>query len=177
MMIKSKTFGYNILMAMFFMLSCSTYQVGNRNNPLTKEAQPKVGTALPPAVVYKTKNDYFDKVPVILSDDKTRVVSFPDPRDLKINGEFVYPSRLENGYLLDNRGINQNAGFLKFSYEQYCNMDNIPTADRLFDYITDSNPFTEIYKCGYRVNYQDIIGDLNALISSGKIKDCKSLLK
>ena len=133
--------------------------------------------ASPPVIVYKTRNDYFDKVPVILSEDKTRIVSFPDPLDLKINGNFVYPSKLIYSYLLDNRGINQNTAFLKFSYEQYCTMDTIPAADRLFNYITDSNPFVEIYQCGHRGNYYEIITELNALILSGKIKDCKNLIK
>ena len=175
---KSKMmFKFCVLLSAIILVGCAVSDKNKRQSSSPGNENQQIGMASPPVIVYKTRNDYYDKVPVILSDDKTRIVSFPDPRDLKIDGTFAYPSKLNGGYLLDNRGINQNAAFLKFSYEQYCNMDNIPTADRLFDYITDNNPFTEIYQCGSRGNYKEIVAELNALISSGKIKDCKNLLK
>lgn len=169
-----KFFGM-ISLVLFF--SCSSLETSTQKSPATGTDNPVVGMASPPAIIYKTKTDYFDKVPVILSDDKTRIVSFPDPRDLRINGEFSYPSKLASGYLLDNRGIGPNAAFLRFSYEEYCNMDNIPTAERLYSYIIEKNPFTEMYQCGNRGNYAEIVTELNLMISAGKIKDCKNLLK
>ena len=36
----------------------------------------------PPLVIYKTKKDYSKNIPVILSDDRTKVVSYPDVKDI-----------------------------------------------------------------------------------------------
>lgn len=170
-------FKFCTMISLVLFLGCSSLETGTKKSRAAGTENSAVGMASPPAIIYKTKTDYFDKVPVILSDDKTRIVSFPDPRDLKINGEFAYPSKLANGYLLDNRGIGPNAAFLRFSYEEYCNMDNIPTAERLFNYIIEKYPFTEMYQCGNRGNYDEIVAELNLMISAGKIKDCKNLLK
>ena len=82
------TFRFCVLLTSLIVVSCVA---GNKNSrqssPPVNENQ-KIGMASPPVIVYKTRNDYFDKVPVILSEDKTRIVSFPDPLDLKINGNF-----------------------------------------------------------------------------------------
>jgi hypothetical protein len=137
----------------------------------------ETGVASPPAIVYKTKNDYSKNVPVILSEDKTKIVSFPAQRDIKKGDGFVYPTELVDGYLLDNRGINQNAAFLKFTYEDYYNMDNIPDAARLMNYILDKEPFTEIYQCGRRGDFKNLEAELNQKIREGKLKECKNLLK
>ncbi len=170
-------FRFCTTIGLIFLFSCSLSESGTKKSPARANSNLPVERASPPVIIYKTKNDYFEKVPVILSEDKTRIVSFPDPRDLKINGEFAYPTKLEKGYLLDNRGIGPNAAFLRFSYEEYCTMDNVPSAERLFDYIIDKHPFIEIYQCGNRGNYKEIVDELNHIISTGKVKDCKNLLK
>src|ERR1017187_6426884 len=65
----------------------------------------------PHVVVYKTKANYNNLVPVELTDDKTKIVSYPDPKDVKTENGYSLPSSLNNGYLLDNRGIGKNAAF------------------------------------------------------------------
>ncbi len=142
---------------------------------MTHEIKP-AGVPSPPAIVYKTKGDYSRQVPVILSADKKMVVSFPAQSDLRINGKFTYPDVLEHGYLLDNRGINQNTAFLKFTYEDYYNMDNIPTAERLLNYILDDDPFIEMYDFGRRGQFENAVEEINQIILSGKIPEKKSLL-
>jgi hypothetical protein len=92
-------------------------------------------------------------------------------------GNFTYPDELVDGYLLDKRGINEHAAFLKFTYEDYYNMDNIPTAERLMNYILDDDPFIEIYDAGKKGQYKNIIDDLNTMILQGKIREMKNLLK
>src|ERR1035437_9891940 len=71
----------------------------------------------PPTMVYKTKADYSKNVPVTLSDDKSVIISYPAPIDLKPGGSFATPTLLQDGYLLDNRGINAKVAFLKMTYE------------------------------------------------------------
>ena len=67
----------------------------------------------PPVLVYKTKANYNNLVPVILSDGKTEIVSYPHPKDLIKGSRFPLPFILNDGYLLDNRGIGKNVAFLK----------------------------------------------------------------
>ncbi len=59
----------------------------------------------PMVYIYKTRKDYSRLVPVLMDETRTRIVSYPTPTDLKTNGKLAYPTPLENGYWLDNRGI------------------------------------------------------------------------
>lgn len=129
----------------------------------------------PPVIVYKTTGKYFTKVPVKLSSDKTKIVSFPGPKDLFYKGTFSYPTMLENGYLLDNRGIDENSAFLDFSYEEYSKLEQTPSSEELFEHILDNDPFTEMYYCGSRFDYRDIEKELNDLISGGNLGTMKKL--
>lgn len=129
----------------------------------------------PPCIVYKTTADYSKNVPVILSDDQTRIVSFPDVKDVYFNGNLAYPTVLNDGFLLDNRGIDTNVAFLSVTYEQYSKMVKTPSSAELFELIIDKEPLKEMVQCGNRSKYSDIEYELNKLISSGKIKTCKRL--
>jgi len=129
----------------------------------------------PPCIVYKTTADYSKNVPVILSDDKTRIVSFPDVKDVYFKGNLAYPTVLNDGFLLDNRGISTNVAFLSVTYEQYSKMVKTPSSAELFELIIDKDPLKEMVQCGNRSKYSDIEYELNELISSGKIKTCTRL--
>jgi hypothetical protein len=129
----------------------------DQQNKETVQAGPKT-------IVYKTKKDYYMNVPVILSDDKSKIVSYPGIKDIYYKGEFAYPSKLENGYLLDNRGINENVAFLEFTYEDYSKLDKTPDAEKLFDRILDPDPITEMYNCGSKFKFKNIVEELNSVI-------------
>ena len=79
----------------------------------------------PGCIVYSTRGDYLDLVPIGLRDNKTKVSYVADPTDLYYitgNGDtiiFGKPTRLVNNYLLDNRGIWTNVAFLNITYEEY----------------------------------------------------------
>ena len=161
---------YTILMSSLIIFSCSS----QKNSGMTKN-EGNMGVASPPAIVYKTSKDYYYHVPVQLSDDGKKVVSYPAPSDLRRGNDFTYPTRLADGYLLDNRGININTAFLRFTYADYYNMDNIPNTERLMNYIIDDDPFTEFYEVGRRGDYEDIEKALNKIIGQGKLKEFKNL--
>lgn len=72
-------------------------------------------SASPNVIVYNIKADYFDKVPITLSEDKKSILSYPDPKDLIVDGVYFLPTKLEKGYLLDNRGISINTVFLNIT--------------------------------------------------------------
>jgi hypothetical protein len=117
-----------------------------------------------PIVIYKTTRDFSDFVPVIMNREKTVIVSYPDRMDIS---EVNKPTALINGYLLDNRGINENVAFLKFTYEAYKNLGKNPTREELINLIQEKYPLSEMYFCGNRSSYQDLIPELNALIEKG----------
>lgn len=174
---KSGSLFYTLILITITMLAVSCNPGKNVNKTGTNAEKQEIGIASPPVIIYKTNNDYSKNVPVILSEDKSKVISFPAQRDIIKGDDFVYPTKLANGYWLDNRGINQNTAFLKFTYEDYYNMDNIPDPARLINYILDKEPFTEIYQCGRRGDYKNLEAELNQKIEMGKLKDCKNLLK
>lgn len=130
----------------------------------------------PPAIVYKTKKDYSKNIPVILSDDKLEIVSYPHPNDVKTVDGFQYPTQLKNGYLLDNRGININVAFLKLTYEEYTKMPVVPSLKELYGMIIEKNPILEMYNCGNKKSFKNIVQELNSLIKNKQLKtECKVL--
>lgn len=129
-----------------------------------------------PTVIYKTKNDYYDKIPVTLSDDKTNIVSYPAPTDIYYDGKLAYPVKLHDGYILDNRGINKNSVFLNITYEEFSKLTEAPPLSKMMKMIIDKAPFTEIYNCGNRYQYKDVVSDLNKVIDNKELNKFKRIL-
>ncbi len=134
-------------------------------------------SAGPTTFIYKTKGDYNKLVPVTLSDDKTKISSYPHPKDIYYNDALALPTQLKDGYLLDNRGINANVAFLNITYEEYSKLDKTPSVDELFEMIIDDNPLTELYNCGNRYQYKDEVAELNSFITKNQIGQCKKIVK
>lgn len=126
--------------------------------------------ASPTVTIYKMRKDYSQNVPVILSSDKKTIVSYPHPRDVYTNGELALPTPLKNGYWLDNRGISGNVAFLSYTYEEYAALTDVPSLDILYKKIVDKDPITEMWNCGRRHNYHDLINDLNEIIVNNKME-------
>lgn len=129
-----------------------------------------------PALVYKTKADYRNNVPVIMNADKTAVVSYPAPTDVYYKGKLAYPTALAKGYWLDNRGISANTAFLKLTYEEYSKLNAAPALEEMGEMIIDKNPFTEIYNLGNRSRFTNETEEINTLIKKGALKKFKRLL-
>ena len=133
-------------------------------------------SAGPTTYIYKTTSDYYNLVPIILSDDKTVIVSFPHPRDVYYKGALAYPTQLEDGYLLDNRGISPNVAFLNISFDEYSKLKKAPSIDSLFGMIIDNNPLLELYNCGTRYQYKDEVAELNNVITNRQLTKCKKIV-
>lgn len=130
----------------------------------------------PQAIIYKTKKDYSQLVPVTLSDDKSQIVSYPHPSDLKTDDGLATPSKLNKGYWLDNRGINKNVAFLKLTYKEYAALENLPAVSEMYTMIVDKDPLVTLCDCGLRSNYKNPKKELNKLISKNKLKTkCKTV--
>ena len=160
-----------ILLTIVF-TSCS-----NRGTSKSKEGDKEnLATAAgPPVIIYKTKMDYSSNVPVILSDDKSRITSYPGIKDIMYKGNFAYPTELTDGFLLDNRGINENVAFLDYTYEEYSKLDKTPASDELMGHIMEYDPLVEMYNCGTRYDYKNMVDELNTIIAEGSYKGCEKL--
>ncbi len=126
-------------------------------------------------VIYKTKKDYSKYVPVTLSDDKSKVVSYPDIKDVYFEGKLAYPIALVKGYWLDNRGVGPKSAFIKLTYEEYAKLPSTPTADELYAMLLDKNPFCKIYDMGNRYNFKDPVAEINQIIEKHELKKYKEL--
>jgi hypothetical protein len=153
------------------------------NNKTTTKSQPSDEReftpqfiAGPPTLLYKTNSNYNNLVPVLLSDDKTEIVSYPHPTDITVGSGYALPTILKGGYLLDNRGINKNVAFLRMTYEEYAKLKNAPTLKELYNLIIDKNPLTELCDCGNKKAFTDIEAQLNKLIDSNTLRTkCKTI--
>ena len=161
------------LSAGLLFMSCS-YHVSSHGSAAAAKEGP-VAVNSPPCIIYRTKSDYSMNVPVILSADKSKIVSYPDIKDIYYNGKLSVPTFLANGFLLDNRGIGLQVAFLDFTYEEYSKLSSTPPATDLMNILIDKDPLIEMYQCGRRSQYADIEQELNVLIISGKLNTCKKL--
>jgi len=154
-------------------MGCSKAVTSSKTANNTKSIASSVPS--PPCIVYKTRADYTKNVPVILSEDKSAIVSYPDVKDIYFKGSLSYPAILNDGFLLDNRGIGPEVAFLNITYEEYSAMQKTPSTSELMALILDKDPLTELYQCGIRSQYSDPEKELNEIITSGKIHSCKKL--
>lgn len=137
-----------------------------------KTKQPTAGSTNSgaPTVVYKTKADYSKYVPVTLSADKSSIVAYPSLKDIYYKNQLAYPSVLNNGYFLDNRGVGANTAFLKLTYEDYAKLNTVPPLTELYNFILDKDPFTEMYSLGDRSRFKNEVTEINKIISKGGLK-------
>lgn len=123
-------------------------------------------------IIYKTINDFSDNVPVIMNAGRTKILSYPAPSDIVVNGKLSKPTQLKNGYLLDNRGITENVVFLNYSYEVYSKLKEVPSLNEMLKNIKEKYPLKEFIYCGSRYQFKDEVKELNALIDAG-LPGCK----
>jgi hypothetical protein len=91
--------------------------------------------------VYKTKEDYSDKVTIELSKDKTRITSFYGPPDVQLR----WPEKLADGYYL-NGTLGVNSAILSVTKEEYMKQKLPFSIDSMFSLIIDKDPFLEFYQ-------------------------------
>ena len=128
--------------------------------------------ALPPLLIYKTRGDYRNQVPVTLNEEKTEIINFPAPQDLFYGGELAIPVSLEQGWLLDIRGIGVGVAFLSMTYEEYVSLDTIPTAKQLFEMILDNDPVNAMFVCGNRFGNEEDVIRAERIIRTDDFSDC-----
>lgn len=123
----------------------------------------------PPVIIYKTREDYSKNVPVILTMDRKNIASYPGIKDLKIKGEYAYPTPLKEGYLLDRKGISDRVAFLDITYEEYSKLKKTPSREELKSMILDDDPLEVMYFCGSRNSFRNVEEEVNMVIESGDL--------
>lgn len=169
-------------------IACKTAQTESKANYYEEEGQmaltQKKGSkksgqlssvSSPVVYVYKTKKDYSHQVPVIMDQSRSQILSYPHPKDLLIGGKLCLPTPLEQGYWLDNKGINPQVAFLKYTYEEYSQLPQAPSMEMLMENILDKNPLTEIHACGRRMDYVNLVEELNQKIEQGTLSSLPTL--
>ncbi|MDA3880687.1 MAG: hypothetical protein PF436_09895 [Prolixibacteraceae bacterium] len=134
---------------------------------LSKQTGNQQPMASEPFLIYKTKADYSNNVPVIMNAEKTKIVSYPSPSDIMVDDELVKPIKLIDGCLLDKRGIGVNVAFTFFTYEEYVKLDVAPDINKLMSSIIDNDPLIELYNCKKHLKIKHSIDKVNALIADG----------
>lgn len=167
-----KALSFCLFTGMVF-ISCTHHAV-----PVNSSVEPasvSAGISSPPCIIYRMRADYSANVPVMLSDDKSQIVSYPDIRDIYYKGKLSLPTPLAGGYYLDNRGIGINVAFLSYTYEEYSRLPSTPSGRDLMGMLLDKDPLTGMYQCGQRGQYTDIEQELNELISTGRLNTCRKV--
>ena len=109
-----------------------------------------IAAALAPIIIYKTRGDYRELVPIQLSNDGKTIVSYPSRYDLGEPGAFSTPLLLDAGYLVDRRGVGPHSAFLKLTYDEYYALPNDPSVAELLGWVIDREPFTFFAVCDQR---------------------------
>ncbi|MEK6478325.1 hypothetical protein WJR50_12345 [Catalinimonas sp. 4WD22] len=130
-----------------------------------------------PLIVYKTQEDYSDYVPVKLSKDGSRILSFPAPQDLKSGEQLLRPILLKQGYWLDQQGVSPTTAFLQMTYEEYAALESPLAPQQLMDQILVKSPFVEMYYCGRVTDFKDVRKEINEAIRKDKLKSFQALLE
>ncbi len=165
---KITTLVLTILALITLMISCKPKQpaVATKGKPIYAPA---------PVIIYKTKLDYSQHVPVTLTPDKKSIVSYPANSDVYFGGDLAYPIRLEDNYFLDRRGIDANSAFTKWTYYEYSRLPKTPTQEEIMQGLLETDPFIEMWDCGNLGAFSDLEKDLNEIIKNGNLSDYKRL--
>lgn len=164
---------FAILLTAGLVACCGTK---NTAGPGSSGAQTGTGASSPHALVYRTASDHQNHVPVLLSDDHSRIVSYPHPSDLRTPNGPPTPTPLAKGYLLDNRGISVHVAFLGMTYEEYAALENAPSMEQLESLIIDRDPLLELCECGRRAEFKDVAREITAWVEADELlKHCKKL--
>jgi hypothetical protein len=143
---------FPILIAIVMMSQCKP------GHELTQNSR-----AQAPLIIYKTRADYSNKIPVIMNDAKDKIIAYPAVSDVKPGGTKGRPAKLNGGFLLDNFGITPNTVYTSYTIREYSSLEKTPSLQELTDRIIDKDPFTEIYDCGSRSGFKTY-GEINGMI-------------
>ncbi len=149
------------------------YKNINENNTNGSDSSLIEGTE-DPVIIYKTKAEYYNLVPVFLSEDKNKITFYPSREDLYKDDFLSYPNKMSKDYIYDNFGINENIAFLDISYDDYSQSSQELSREVLYEKIIDKDPILEMYDCK-NLDIANNIVELNKLIKRNELSQCEKI--
>ncbi len=164
---------------LLFTLTAGLILVACVNTQQAKKKEKPANVVKVPAqtIIYKTKANFNNLVPVGLSENKKEVVSLPAPTDLLNGNNLRTPIQLHNGYLLDQRGIGPNTAFIKTTYQEYSKRNQPMSSPEILNNIKEADPIVEMYSCKYKGSSGELVDWLNDLIDKGQLSTKCTKLK
>ena len=86
---------------------------------------------IPKATAFRMSGDYADHVAVTLGENG-KLAYYPEPRDIS---EASKPISLGDGWWLNRQGLGPNSVFLKYTFEEYSNLKNVPSQEEIMEAI------------------------------------------
>lgn len=108
----------------------------------------------PRLIIYKTKADYSDLVPIQLSADGKEIISYPAPQDIANKNNFGKPTMLNGSWFVDAQGIGIHTAYLTTRLEDYSKLDKTPSLSAMMAQIKTADPFEEMYDAGLKTPAQ-----------------------
>ena len=156
------------------LFACSSLKVKQNSKPIHSAPIPVKhdNQALRKGMIIKTNEDITNLVPVRLSKDKKSILSYPAPSDLPFQTTY----QLENGYLLDLVGVNENSAYLDLTIQTYKKLNQVYSLEEMKNHLKIISPFVELYECSYESDQSSTIIQLNQWIRQGLLSEkCKKI--
>lgn len=166
---------FTVFLSIALLLSgagCITRNKGMIEGP----AKPGLVEAMPHLMVYRQMSDCSNMLPVVLSEDKSQILSYPHPKDVQMaDSVLLYPVVLDSGYFLDRIGITVHTAYLNINLAEYNKREYPFSMDEMLSMVQVKAPFSELWDCGVRGNIS--LEALNEMIRSNSLcSRCKKLI-
>jgi len=161
---------------LFLLLSCMLFSC--QSNRVSKKEAKALEPSFKPGphvIIYATRGDYANLVPVVMNTEKTEIIQYPAISDMSDYSNLT-PVELKKGFWLDRKGVGVNTVFLSYTYEAYANLIEVPSLKTMLTKIVDKDPFKRMYDCGNPFSYKNKEAELNAMIKHQLVDaKCKKL--
>lgn len=122
------------------------------------EGNPVGGSAMVlKATAFRMNGDYSNNVGITL-DNKGNLLYYPAPTDITANSR---PVNLGSGWWLNRQGISDNSVFLKYTFEEYSRLENVPSREELKKMIIPDSHVTGFRQLPYSAS--EAMGHLNEI--------------
>lgn len=127
-------------------------------------------------IIYKTNKDYSQQLPVGMNAARTEVQSYPSVSDIILGDSLRLPIGLGQGYWLDHQGIGPDHVFSHIRYDEYKSGLVSVRFKEILERLEDKHPITEMYECGDRNQYDQMIKSMQNLVREGALKSkCRQI--
>lgn len=103
---------------------------------------------IPKASAFRMSGDYANHVAVTFGANG-ELIYYPAPSDITKSSQ---PVSLGNGWWLNTQGISANSVFTKWTFDEYKELKNVPTAEEIREAVIPGARVTEMRKLNFGIN-------------------------